>query len=174
MLAKMDILNHTSHLDENIKKLFIFTYRKNFMLTFQELKDKIESFPQFVEDQQTKNEIKQVASQLGYTVPDCKCQDKFNDLVIKLKLWSRQHPTECHYQMRPGIVRRGPEGNVYNLNLTDETAEWILENDPEGAKYITKIASETLESAERSINQEKDLDVPQEPKKRSRKKKSDA
>lgn len=109
------------------------------MLTFEELKNKIESFPEHVEDQSIKNEIRIVAEQLGFTVPNCKCQDKFNDLVVKLKLWSRQHPTECHFKIRAGIVRRTPWGNAYNLNLTDEMAEWILENDQEGARFITKI-----------------------------------
>lgn len=124
------------------------------MLTFEELKEKIESFPMHVEDQSIKNDVKIVAKQIGYSVPDCKCQDKFNDLVIKLKLWLRQHPEPCHYTIRPGIVRRGPDGNnIYNLNLTDETAEWILENDPEGAKYITKIVSDESEETSNTINQ---------------------
>lgn len=126
------------------------------MLTHNELKDIIESLPMTVDkdDRETTELIKKVGKQLGYAIPDCRCHDKWSDLSVKLKLWLRNHPEECHYTIRPGIVRRGPDGNnIYNLNLTDETAEWILENDPEGARYITKIVSETTEDDVNVINQ---------------------
>lgn len=126
------------------------------MLTYNEIRDIIESLPMAVDkdDRETTELIKKVGKRLGYTIPDCRCHDKFSDLSVKLKIWLRNHPEECHYQMRPGIVRRGPDGtNIYNLNLTDESAEWLLENDPEGAKYITKIVSDESEETSNTINQ---------------------
>lgn len=143
------------------------------MLTFEELKEKIESFPMHVEDQSIKNDVKIVAKQIGYSVPDCKCQDKFNDLVIKLKIWLRNHPEPCHYTIRPGIVRRGPDGNnIYNLNLTDETAEWILANDPEGARFITKIVDTETETKPKMEPLEVQPEIVETKKKTTKKKKS--
>ena len=122
------------------------------MLTFQEIKDAIEKLSiepnkkAGVKDEYSTEEIqtiRQVALQLGYSLPDagCKCKNQWRDLVIKLKLWSRQHPEECHYQMKRGIIRVHSDGtNTYALNLTDERAEYLLKTDPNAYTYITKIA----------------------------------
>lgn len=124
------------------------------MLTFQEIKDAIEKLSiepntnkkAGVKDEYSTGEIqtiRQVALQLGYTLPDagCKCKNQMRDLVIKLKLWSKQHPEECHYQMKRGIIRVHSDGtNTYALNLTDERAEYLLKTDPNAYTYITKIA----------------------------------
>lgn len=123
------------------------------MLSFQEIKEAIEGFSiepnkkagtnkdeYSTEEIQT---IRQVALQLGYSLPDagCKCKNQWRDLVIKLKLWSKQHPEECHYQMKRGIIRVHSDGtNTYALNLTDERAEYLLKTDPNAYTYITKIA----------------------------------
>lgn len=122
------------------------------MLTFQEIKDAIEKLSiepnkkagvkdeYSTEDIQT---IRQVALQLGYSLPDvgCKCKNQWRDLVIRLKLWSKQHPEECHYSMKRGIIRVHSDGtNTYALNLTDERAEYLLKTDPNAYTYITKIA----------------------------------
>lgn len=110
------------------------------LLTFEQIKQMIDGFS-LTPEIKDRNDIRLVAQQLGYTVPNCTCKDKFADLVVKLKLWLRQHPTDfCHYAMKAGVVRKGSKGtNVYNLNLTDEEAVWLLENDPEAKSYITKI-----------------------------------
>lgn len=122
------------------------------MLTFQEIKDAIEGLSiepnknAGVKDEYSTEEIqtiRQVALQLGYSLPDagCKCKNQWRDLVIKLKLWSKQHPEECHYQMKRGIVRVHSDGtNTYALNLTDPRAEYLLKTDPNAYTYITKIA----------------------------------
>ena len=124
------------------------------MLTFQEIKDAIESLSieepnknASVKDEYSTEEIqtiRQVALQLGYTLPDagCKCKNQMRDLVIKLKLWLKQHPTGfCHYSMKRGIVRVHSDGtNTYALNLTDQRAEYLLKTDPNAYTYITKIA----------------------------------
>lgn len=122
------------------------------MLTFQEIKEAIESLSiepnkkAGVKDEYSTEEIqtiRQVALQLGYSLPDagCKCKNQWRDLVIKLKLWSKQHPEECHYQMKRGIIRAHLDGtNTYALNLTDERAEYLLKTDPNAYTYITKIA----------------------------------
>ena len=122
------------------------------MLTFQEIKDAIEKLSiepnkkAGVKDAYSTEEIqiiRQVALQLGYSLPDagCKCKNQWRDLVIRLKLWSKQHPEECHYQMKRGIIRVHSDGtNTYALNLTDERAEYLLKTDPNAYTYITKIA----------------------------------
>lgn len=115
------------------------------MLTFEQVKETIEKFDlsqsSFTRDE--KLDLNKVASQLGFGLPDpnCKCHDKYKDLIIKLKLWLKNHADGfCHYTMRNGIVRKGSHGqNVYALNLTDEEAEWLIENDEIARKYITKI-----------------------------------
>lgn len=115
------------------------------MLTFEDIKNTIEKYDltqsEFTRDE--KLELNKAASQLGFAIPNanCKCQDKYKDLVIKLKLWLKNHADGfCHYTMRPGVVRLGSHGqNVYALNLTDEEAEWLIENDEIARKYITKI-----------------------------------
>lgn len=124
------------------------------MLTFQEIKDAIEGLSieepnkkAGVKDEYSTDEIqtiRQVALQLGYSLPDagCKCKNQWRDLVIKLKLWLKQHPSGfCHYQMKRGIIRVHSDGtNTYALNLTDERAEYLLKTDPNAYTYITKIA----------------------------------
>lgn len=123
------------------------------MFTFKEIKELIDGFVTTPSEQE-KLQIRDVAQQLGYDVPDCKCKDKFADLVIKLKIWLKQHPTDfCHYDMKRGVVRRYKDGtNVYNLNLTDEKAEWLLENDPEAQNYLTKIISTENVSNEPTVS----------------------
>ena len=132
------------------------------MLTFQEIKDAIESLSiepnkkVGVKDEYSTEEIqtiRQVASQLGFTLPDnatCKCKNQYNDLVIKLKLWLKQHPSDfCHYSMKRGIIRVHSDGtNTYALNLTDERAEYLLKTDPNAYTYITKIAETNKAEAE--------------------------
>lgn len=145
------------------------------MLTHNELKDIIESLPMTVDkdDRETTELIKKVAKQIGYSVPDCRCQDKWSDLSVKLHLWLRNHPEECHYTIRPGIVRRGPDGtNIYNLNLTDESAEWLLENDPEGARFITKIVDTETETKPKMETLEVQPEIVETKKKTTKKKKS--
>lgn len=122
------------------------------MLTFQEIKDAIESLSiepnkkAGVKDEYSADEIqtiRQVALQLGYSLPDagCKCKNQWRDLVIRLKLWSKQHNEECHYVMKRGIIRVHSDGtNTYALNLTDQRAEYLLKTDPNAYTYITKIA----------------------------------
>lgn len=122
------------------------------MLTFQEIKDAIEKLsiePNMktdVKDEYSAEEVqimRQIALQLGYSLPDigCKCKNQWRDLVIKLKLWSKQHPEECHYSMKRGIIRVHSDGtNTYTLNLTDQRAEYLLKTDPNAYTYITKIA----------------------------------
>ena len=122
------------------------------MLTFQEIKDAIESLSiepnkkVGVKDEYSTGEIqtiRQVALQLGYSLPDagCKCKNQWRDLVIRLKLWSKQHNEECHYVMKRGIIRVHSDGsNTYALNLTNERAEYLLKTDPNAYTYITKIA----------------------------------
>lgn len=111
-------------------------------LKHEELLEKISSFDASHIDEQ-KNDIIAAAKQIGFSVPNrnCKCVNGWSDLVIRLKIWMRQHPTPCHFSIQPGIVRRGPDGaNVTNLNITDESALWLLENDEVAAKYITQIS----------------------------------
>lgn len=122
------------------------------MLTFQEIKDAIESLSiepnkkAGAKDEYSTEEIqiiRQVALQLGYSLPDagCKCKNQWRDLVIRLKLWSKQHPEECHYVMKRGIIRVHSDGtNTFSLNLTDQRAEYLLKTDPNAYTYITKIA----------------------------------
>lgn len=108
----------------------------------EELLEKISSFDASRTDEQ-KNDIIAVAKQIGFSVPNrnCKCVNGWSDLVIRLKLWMRQHPTAPHFTIQPGIVRKGPDGNnVTNLNITDEAALWLLKNDEVAAKYITQIS----------------------------------
>lgn len=111
------------------------------MLTHNEIKDIIDNLPMTVnkDDRNTTELIKKVGKQLGYAIPDCRCHDKWSDLSVKLKLWLRNHPEECNWTIRPGIVRRTPFGNCFNLSITNQMAEWLLENDPESVKWITKI-----------------------------------
>lgn len=118
------------------------------MLTFEQLKDIIDALPMSVDknNKEIVSKIRKVASQLGFALPerDCKCQDRYSDLSAKLKLWLKNHKDGfCKYTMKLGIVRYTPFGNAYNLVLTDEQAEWILENDKEGAKFINEIAEAT-------------------------------
>lgn len=116
-------------------------------LTHDELLEKISSFEVSRTDEQ-RNDIIAVAGQIGFSTPSrsCKCKSGWSDLVIRLRLWAKQHLTACHYSIQPGIVRKGPDGkNVYSLNITDETAEWLLENDEVAAKFITKISEKEIE-----------------------------
>ena len=123
------------------------------MLKFQEVKETIEKYSQATTplEREDKQVIAKVAVQLGFSTPDpnCNCKDKYHDLIIKLQLWLRTHQDGfCHYEIAPGIVRKGSKGqNVYNLNLTDEEAEWLLENDPVAAKYIKRILPDETEEA---------------------------
>lgn len=113
------------------------------MYTHEELLRAIDSFePSESLSNQTKAEIKAVATQIGFNVPDatCKCKDKYNDLIIKLKLWAKEHFEPVHYEMKRGVIRKGPDGNIFALNLDDAKAEWLLQFDPEAPKYIKKIA----------------------------------
>lgn len=114
------------------------------MYTHEELLRTIDSFePSESLSNQTKAEVKAVASQIGFNAPDatCKCKDKYNDLIIKLKLWRKDHQEPCHYSMSRGIIRKGPDGkNIFALNLDDDKAEWLLQFDPEAPKYIKRIA----------------------------------
>lgn len=116
------------------------------MYTHEELLRAIDSFePSESLSNQTKAEIKTVATQIGFNAPDatCKCKDKYNDLIIKLKLWRKDHQEPCHYSMSRGIIRKGPDGkNIFALNLDDSKALWLLENDPEASKYIKRIADD--------------------------------
>lgn len=103
--------------------------------------------------------IRKIAGQIGFTTPDagCKCKDGYRDLYIKLSLWVKAHPDGLHYVIKPGIVRKGSKGqNVYNLNLTDEEAEWILANDSEGAKFITKILEEEEKEDTKIVEKEEE------------------
>lgn len=144
------------------------------LLTFPEIKQLIDSFP-LTPELKDRNDIRGVAEQLGYTVPNCACKDKFGDLVVKLKLWLRQHPDGFpHYAMKAGVVRKGSKGtNIYNLNLTDEEAIWLLENDPEAKNYLTKIVPLENDSTELTTNktdeQEKELVEGEQTKKSKRK-----
>lgn len=143
------------------------------MLTFEEIKDIIDALPMSVNknDKEIVSKIRTVASQLGFALPerDCKCQDRYSDLSVKLKLWLKKHADGfCKYTMKLGIVRYTPFGNAYNLTLTDEQAEWIIANDPEGSKFITRIVSDipetSLESAKEDSNiiiLEKENNVPE-------------
>lgn len=123
------------------------------MLKFQEVKETIEKYAQAATqlEREDKQVIAKVAVQLGFSTPDpnCNCKDKYHDLIIKLQLWLRTHQDGfCHYEIAPGIVRKGSKGqNVYNLNLTDEEAEWLIENDPVAAKYIKRILPDETEEA---------------------------
>lgn len=114
------------------------------MYTHEELLRAIDSFePSESLSNQTKAEVKAVATQIGFNAPDatCKCKDKYNDLIIKLKLWRKEHFEPVHYTMKRGIIRKGPDGkNIFALNLNDAKAEWLLQFDPEAPKYIKKIA----------------------------------
>lgn len=114
------------------------------MYTHEELLRAIDSFELSESlSNQMKAEIKAVASQIGFNTPDttCKCKDKYNDLIIKLKLWKKDHQEPCHYSMSRGIIRKGPDGkNIFALNLDDAKAEWLLQFDPEAPKYIKRIA----------------------------------
>lgn len=156
-------------------RFFIYIiYRKTyFMLNFDEIKDIIDALPMSVDknDKEIVSKIRTVASQLGFALPerDCKCQDRYSDLSVKLKLWLKKHADGfCKYTMKLGIVRYTPFGNAYNLVLTDKQAEWILENDEEGSKFITRIVSDipetSLESTKEDSNinyQTNDLSVPE-------------
>lgn len=121
------------------------------MLTFKEVKETIEKYSQTTTplEREDKQAIAEVAVQLGFSIPDpnCNCKDKYHDLIIKLQLWLRAHQDGfCHYEIAPGIVRKGSKGqNVYNLNLTDEEAEWLIENDPVAARYIKRILPDETE-----------------------------
>ena len=114
------------------------------MYTHEELLRAIDSFePSESLSNQTKAEVKAVATQIGFNAPDatCKCKDKYNDLIIKLKLWRKDHFEQCHYTMKRGVIKKGPDGkNIFSLNLDDAKAEWLLQFDPEAPKYIKKIA----------------------------------
>ena len=132
------------------------------MLTFKEVKETIEKYAQVTAplEREDKQAIAEVASQLGFSIPDpnCNCKDKYHDLVIKLQLWLRTHRDGfCHYEIAPGIVRKGSKGqNVYNLNLTDEEAEWLIENDPVAAKYIKRVLPDETDGPEETKPDEND------------------
>lgn len=124
------------------------------MLNIEEVKGQLESIDIDNIVEQDKISIREIANQIGFSTPDanCKCKDGYRDLFIKLRLWVKNHPNGLHYTMKPGIVRKGSQGqNVYNLTLTDDEAEWLLENDPEGAKFITKILDEEEEKEDTKI-----------------------
>ncbi len=161
------------------------------MLTFEEIKDIIDALPMSVNknDKEIVSKIRTVASQLGFALPerDCKCQDRYSDLSVKLKLWLKKHKDGfCKYTMKLGIVRYTPFGNAYNLVLTNEMAEWILENDEEGSKFITIIVTDIAETSsndakedsniiilEKENNVSENTDVPQiQPVKKTRKRKN--
>lgn len=121
------------------------------MLNIEEIKSQLGLIDIDNITEQNKITIREIAGQIGFSTPDagCKCRDSYRDLYIKLSLWVKNHPGGLHYTMKPGIVRKGSKGqNVYNLTLTDSEAEWLLENDPEGAKFITKILEEEEEEKE--------------------------
>ena len=132
------------------------------MLTFKEVKETIEKYAQATAplEREDKQAIAEVASQLGFSIPDpnCNCKDKYHDLIIKLQLWLRTHQDGfCHYEIAPGIVRKGSKGqNVYNLNLTDEEAEWLIENDPVAAKYIKRVLPDETDGPEEAKPDETD------------------
>lgn len=132
------------------------------MLTFEQLKDIIDALPMSVDrnDKEIVSKIRTVASQLGFSLPerDCKCQDRYSDLSVKLKLWLKNHKDGfCKYRMQLGIVRWTPTGNAYNLTLTDEQAEWILENDPEGAKFITRIVPDDVSASSNDAKEDSNI-----------------
>ena len=97
--------------------------------------------------------IRAIASQLGYSWPNCNCNllDKLKDLVIKIKLFVRNHPEGfSHYVMSPGIVRIAEDGvYVTNNNLTDAYAEEFLAKYADASTYIKRILpAETVETVE--------------------------
>lgn len=129
------------------------------MLSFEQIVDIINKIGDSeldntsIKNRENRLSLIRVAEQLGYVVPNCGCKDKFKDLLIKIRIWIKQHPNGFpHYAMKAGVVRKGKRGtNIYNLNLTDEEAEWLLENDPEAKNYLTKIIEEENDGTELTI-----------------------
>lgn len=136
------------------------------MLNIENIKNALSNIDIDNITEQNKISIREIASQIGFTTPDagCKCKDGYRDLFIKLRLWVKAHPNGLHYTMKPGIVRKGSKGqNVYNLTLTDSEAEWLLENDPEGAVFITKILEEEEKEDTKVLEEkEEDTKIPEE------------
>jgi len=102
--------------------------------------------------QKDKGDIETLAKIVGYSVPDCGCVDKWNDLVIRLSLFCKNHPAGFPaYEIDRGVIYRKKPNNelISYATLTNELAEWALENEPEAKKHIRKIGNvETAEAVE--------------------------
>ncbi len=102
--------------------------------------------------QKDKGDIETLAKIVGYSVPDCGCVDKWNDLVIRLALFCKNHPAGFPaYEIDRGVIYRKKPNNelISYATLTNELAEWALENEPEAKKHIRKIGNvETAEAVE--------------------------
>lgn len=114
-------------------------------MSFAEDKKKVEEL-YYKNNGQLTEEDKENTENLHYSVfgerlPNCNCVNRWSDALDSLMIYFRNHKSydDCRYSIQCGADFIVKGVNVNCKNLTDEFAEYLLENNPIAARLIRKL-----------------------------------